>query len=496
MHSLITVRALRTYEKNSSLKLKLPYNFFSTFSDKKVTICGGGIAGLSSAYYLTKKYGFKNVSIIEPLKPCSLTTRVSTEMFRNAGWPDPVIMSFINHSIDLLENLDKESSGYFNMTRRGYAFITKRKNSQFLEEAKRATEIGAGPTRVHETPDSPYDSHSTNLTGTDVVLNSSLINSRFPFLDKNIQEIKHVRRCGWIDAQKLGQYLLSESQKRGASIIKGEVLNVSLDSKRNVDHIVYKQDGEIKKLDTDILVLAPGPKLKRLTTLIDPEFLSKINLTNEIHARVLIDDHLGVIPRNCPVMLFMDSVDLDWNDKQIKFFERDPSKHYLLKPIKPLPHFRIGHGETDIQGIWTYNVDVEDQIDPPNHPTIDPYYPEVVVRGIASFVPGFRKYVNENENPMSSSNPQILAVDCGYYCKTKENRPLVGPMPDTNDTVYILGALSGYGVMSSQAAADLVAHYIAGDNLPWYAYGFSVSRYDDPRYQEFIKNMDSSSGQM
>jgi glycine/D-amino acid oxidase-like deaminating enzyme len=72
-------------------------------------------------------------------------------------------------------------------------------------------------------------------------------------------------------------------------------------------------------------------------------------------------------------------------------------------------------------------------------------------------------------------------VDGGYYTKTRENRPLIGPLPVGG--AYIFAALSGYGLMAACAGGDLLAAHVAGTPLPSYAPAFLLSRYDDPAYQ-------------
>jgi len=49
---------------------------------------------------------------------------------------------------------------------------------------------------------------------------------------------------------------------------------------------------------------------------------------------------------------------------------------------------------------------------------------------------------------------------------------------------YVLGAVSGYGIMASCGAGELLAAHIAGKPLPSYASEFSLSRYDNPTYQK------------
>jgi glycine/D-amino acid oxidase-like deaminating enzyme len=85
-------------------------------------------------------------------------------------------------------------------------------------------------------------------------------------------------------------------------------------------------------------------------------------------------------------------------------------------------------------------------------------------------------------------------VDGGYYCKTRENRPLVGPLPV--DGAYVLGALSGFGIMASHAGADLLAKYMTGSALPDYARWFLPSRYDDPTYRAEVERWGALVGQL
>jgi glycine/D-amino acid oxidase-like deaminating enzyme len=84
-------------------------------------------------------------------------------------------------------------------------------------------------------------------------------------------------------------------------------------------------------------------------------------------------------------------------------------------------------------------------------------------------------------------------VDGGYYTKTRENRFLSGPLPV--EGAYVLGGLSGYGMMSSNGAADLLADYIAERPLPHYAPAFHLDRYQDPAYQKLLDNW-GDSGQL
>ena len=101
----------------------------------------------------------------------------------------------------------------------------------------------------------------------------------------------------------------------------------------------------------------------------------------------------------------------------------------------------------------------------------DAHAAEIALRGFSTMVPALRAYVDKGVRP---------AVDGGYYIKTRENRPLIGPAPV--EGVYISGAYSGFGIMAACAGGDLIARHVLGAELPDYAPAFMLSRYQDPAY--------------
>jgi len=108
--------------------------------------------------------------------------------------------------------------------------------------------------------------------------------------------------------------------------------------------------------------------------------------------------------------------------------------------------------------------------EPPQH------YAEIAMRGMSTMVPGLRTYAGKPTRPY---------VDGGYYVKTRENRPLIGPTPI--EGLYVSCGYSGFGVMASCAGGDLIARHITGASLPDYAPAFLLSRYQN---DEYIKLLD------
>ena len=99
-------------------------------------------------------------------------------------------------------------------------------------------------------------------------------------------------------------------------------------------------------------------------------------------------------------------------------------------------------------------------------------------------VPGFRGYLDRM--------PRAY-IDGGHYAKTRENRPLIGPLPVTG--AYVSSAYSGFGIMASCAGGELVAAHVTGSALPDYTPAFTLSRYDAPAYVRRIEAC-SATGQI
>ena len=120
----------------------------------------------------------------------------------------------------------------------------------------------------------------------------------------------------------------------------------------------------------------------------------------------------------------------------------------------------------------------------PPPPKFDESYKATCLEGCHRMVPAMKAYGPDTPG----------AVDGGYYCKTPENRPLIGPL--AIEGAFVLGALSGMGVMSSHASAELLAAHVTGDRLPIYAKWFLPSRYDDPAYRALVEQWGPLVGQL
>jgi len=396
------------------------------------------------------------------------------------------MVRFMNHSIDLLEELADESDNYFGLNRRGYVFLTAdpERVETYREAAEAISTLGAGPLRIHEPGSSTYqpapaEGYRNQPTGADLLLGSELIRAQYPFVTEDVLAMLHPRRCGWLSAQQLGMYLLDEARARGARLISGRLTDIGLKGGK-IHSVQVDSDGGAIELHTPIFVNAAGPFIRDVAAMIGVD----IPVFNELHGKISFNDIRQVLPRDVPLMIWSDPVRLPWSAEERQELAEFEDTRWLLDEFPAGVHFRPeGLGPSPVLLVlWTYDIEAQEPVWPP---VFDEFYPEIVVRGLTRMVPDLSVYLGRMGRPM---------VDGGYYCKTQENRPLICPLPV--EGAYLIGALSGFGVMACPAAGELLAAHVIGDDLPDYAPAFQLSRYDDPVYQEMLAGWDPTTGQL
>lgn len=446
-----------------------------------IMICGAGIAGISAAYHLVVREGIKNVVLVDERQPLTLTSDKGTQAYRN-WWPAPdnTMVKFINRSIDLLEELSEISNNTFELNRRGYVYLTSdtQKIAKWRDTAQRTAALGAGELREHSSEKDYLVSPSQGwmkIDGSDLITDPKLIQTLYPFINKDVKAMLHVRRAGWMNSIRLGQWLLEEFQRYGGEFINARVVKTVI--KNDTLEEVVLDTGEIYRPGN--FVIAAGPLLKELGNILGLE----IPVFNELHGKIKIHDYLNIIPEYSPLMIWDDPVYLPWTEQQKQELSQK-GESWLTKEFPSGVHFRPHkvNGKNELMIIWTYEIKAGETIFPPQ---FNKYYPIVLLRALSRMVPQLTSYFGETEKAY---------VDGGYYCKTSENRPLIGALPINK--VYIIGALSGFGVMGSQAAAELLSKHIIGQTLPDYANMFLLERYQKPEYKELLQSLTKDSGQL
>lgn len=462
------------YTKESSLKAD-------------VVICGAGIAGIAAAYFLAVAQGVGNILLVDERPPLTLTSDKSTEAYRN-WWPGPdgAMVALMNRSLDLLERLADASDNRFLLNRRGYVYATARAGhiDALKQQAERAAAQGAGPLRIHagQPADPVYqppaaEAYAGQPDGADLLLDPALIRRHFPYLSPQTKALLHARRCGWFSGQQLGAYLLEEARQAGVQFISARVTGVEAAKGRVQGIRLAPPQAAPQIVSSPIFVNAAGPLANKVAALLGLE----LPIFCELHLKISFKDHLGVLPRDAPLLIWDDAQTLPWSDEERAFLAEDPETSWLLEQLPAGVHCRPEGGRDEggnILILWPYHTAPHEPVFPlPD----DPYFPEVALRGMAAMIPGLSAYFERL--------PAVY-VDGGYYVKTVENRPLVGPLPV--DGAYIIGALSGFGLMAACAAGEMLAAYIAGSSLPAYAPAFALSRYDKPAYQRLWANWEDT----
>ncbi len=187
----------------------------------------------------------------------------------------------------------------------------------------------------------------------------------------------------------------------------------------------------------------------------------ELPIFSELHLKMAFDDKLGVVPRTAPLVIWEDSQQLPWSERGTGGLERRSGR-----AVTCWSRFRrayICDQRADLAPrrcylLWAYHLEPVEPVFPlPN----DPEFPEIVLRGMSTLLPGLTAYLEKLPKSW---------VDGGYYTKTRENRPLIGPLP--LDGAYILAALSGYGLMAACAGGELLAAHLCDTQLPDYAPAF------------------------
>ena len=459
-----------------------------TISTADIIICGAGIAGISTAYHLAVRHGVRNIVLVDDRPPLSLTSDKSTECYRN-WWPGPgdAMVSLMNRSIDLMEEIAAESDNVLQLNRRGYLYATAdpARVATFKHAAEEAALLGAGPVRIHteefgdgQYVPSPAHGFTGQPTGADIILDQALIRRQFPYLSDQTIALVHARRCGWFSAQQLGMYLLERARECGVRLLQGRVEGVEVADGR-VQAARVREGSSLSMIATRSFVNAAGPAQAAVGRMLGID----LPVFSELHIKVAFNDYLGVVPRDAPLLIWTDPTSLAWSDEEREALAESDDTRWLLDPLPAGVHTRPegGPDSTTLLILWTYDVAPVEPVFPFH---FDPHYPEIALRGLATMIPGLAAYFDRVPKPF---------LDGGYYTKTRENRPLIGPLPV--EGAYIIGAMSGFGLMASCAAGELLATHMTGGSLPHYAPAFALSRYEEPAYQELLANW-SDSGQL
>ncbi len=449
-----------------------------TQSKYEIAIIGAGVAGVASAYYLSQHYKKTDLVIIDPLAPMSFTSAQSGENYRD-WWPHQTMRDFINHSIDLMEQIADEAEDVFNMTRRGYVLATRNRDIDNLLEQLNLNNPDGTTIRFHQGSWSQSYQAPVSAdwraapTGVDILANQDIIKQTFPSYCGDIQNIFHIRRAGDISSQQLGQYMLTKARASRVRLIPAKVENIDLN---NEFEIALNHKGTKQIIKAEQLINAAGPFINDISQMLG----LSLPIYNVLQQKIAFEDRDKVIPRDMPFSIDIDEAELDWSVDERDLLVQDEELSWLAKPIAGNIHCRPDGGDHGswLKLGWAFN---QQESESKWEPELNDQYPEIVLRGAARLNPGLKKYYG--------GFPRAFHHYGGYYPMTVENWPLIGPTDLQG--FYIVGALSGFGSMAACAAGELGAQWVTESSLPNYANDLSLGRYQNEALMDELKEMNS-----
>ena len=504
-----------------SVGVKVAYDF---------VVAGAGVAGLATARYIAAAQPTARIAIVTAHAPMSQTSSMSTECFRD-HWPSPAMRAFMARSIELMSSHAAESNA-FRMARRGYLYASASPGvaAHLLSEANSchgaAVRRFATPADVVAAGRAPYSSNTPDALGADVYTNSAAVRAAFPYLNDTIGAVLHARNAGWVvSAQTMGMDMLDALlARRGpdgsalTTVIRGRVVGADLGSGGDRVRAVHvaagpseagdSSEGAPTRLACGSFINAAGPFLTSThSALLSTLGGGSLPVRREVHAKVVFRDVLRTIPRDAPQLILLDRAAPMWSADEIEHLAETVGPAMAARASGVMSggaHLRPYGGEGSdalllLWEAWHHGIEADD---PP--PAVENYlerdlYPEVALRGLAHLVPSLAAYFDDDARAslVRTSAPGRTShetqrppfVDGGYYTKTEENHPLIGPAPGPQGQgsiagATVCGALSGYGIMASHAAGELAAAYATGSSSLPLAYSplLSPLRYQDAAF--------------
>lgn len=211
------------------------------------------------------------------------------------------------------------------------------------------------------------------------------------------------------------------------------------------------------------MVNAAGPFAGKIAAMLGVA----LPLVNVAQQKIAFPDVEGAIPRVMPFSIDLDGQSIDWTEEERELLREDPETAWLAGPMPGAIHCRPdgGDGGTWVKLGWAYNnAPTEASWTPP----LSDNFPEIVLRGAARLNPTLKIYYGRLPRQMHHYG--------GFYTRTADNWPLIGPMGP--EGTFMAAALSGHGTMGACASGELAAAWIAGAALPEYAQAFPLARFE------------------
>jgi len=412
--------------------------------NRKIAICGAGIAGVSTAYFLAKEIKDVDIILIDKHQALNFTSSKSGENFRDY-WPHQCMEALSSRSIELMKSLKNDlGDDAFDIVFSGYHFVSHLTNPIFAD-------------------DDTIEFQKRNV----VEYDTKGIQQKHPYLDTGISKSIFINNAGHVDSISMAGAMLSKAQEYGLQFKQTEIVNLELKNKR-----VNIQCSDKTNIEVDQIVIATGPFMNDTASMLGLSF----PIWNTLQRKFIIPDPKGIIPRDMPFTIYADGQTLPWSLDELDLFKSNEDMHWMTKSFPGAIHIKPESGDRIKMG-WAFSTD---KVEPQWQVSNSEYFPQIVLTGASRFIPALREYADNIPTP--------IIEYAGHYIRTAENWPLIGPTE--LDNVFVVGALAGFGTMTACAAGELCAKHIDKKSLPDYARYFVPSRYNDPVVQQVISVSD------
>jgi glycine/D-amino acid oxidase-like deaminating enzyme len=386
-------------------------------------IAGAGIAGIATAWQIASRLGATSTVIVDPRPPLSLTSDRPGANYRD-WWPQPSMVALAGRSIALTEGL-LTAGAAFAMNRRGYLYVTA--------DAVTAAALPAVVARYLAAGVAPGDAD---------LFDAAALAERWPHLSPELCAAIHARHAGSLDTVGLGEAMLAIARSKGVTVLTGEAVRLLVSRGRVEGVVISTGDGEIE-IATDRFVNAAGPFAREVARRTGTD----LPVETVLRQKVLIRDRLGAVPRDAPFTIGLDRT----------------------AGLPAGVHVKPDGASTDdtVKLGWAKD---QTPSDPVADPPCPPAFPSEVLARAATIVPGLEAYLDRP--------PEIVAHDGGFYARTPDGLPVIGPLG--SEGAFVVGGLAGFGSMMACGVGDLAAMWALGEARSDLADAFDPRRFMEP----------------
>ena len=393
----------------------------------EIVIVGAGIAGIATAWALTER-GVTDVTVVDRRPPLSLTSNRPEANYRT-WWPHPAMVDLATRSLEIIRDLTDDGAE-IPVDRRGYLYISE---SEAGSEA-----LGGIVAR-----------HPATRSSRAGVVDEREIHRRWPHLGPKVSGGIFVPNAGGLDAVALGRAMLDRATARGARVVQADITDLGASRGR-------------------ILINAAGPYARELAR----SWSSDLPLETVLRQKVVVRDLARAVPRDAPFTITLDGRSIPWSADDRKRLGASAEGRRLLKQLPVGIHVKPDDtaGRDAVKIGWAWD---QRPVAPADDPPVPPDFPRMVQLGASTFIPAL------------SPDLPVVAHEGGFYARTPDGRPLIGPVGVDQ---FVVAGFAGFGSMMACAAGELAAAVITGADVDAAtAAAFDPQRFDDATYLDAIR---------